>query len=103
MGRATQPGRRPVRGTNKVRCGATGQADDKPKKYVATHGARLTRDRSSRIVGGGDGAKGGDDTISLMVNPSAVVGIEVYPYPVGVPPRYQALNGMCGVVLIWTK
>ena len=53
-----------------------------------------------RIVGG----LGGDaDDVNAMVDPRTIVGIEVYPYPVGVPPRYQSLNGRCGVVLVWTK
>lgn len=47
---------------------------------------------------------GGDpDPINLLVSPSSVAGVEVYPYPNGVPPEYQSLNGKCGVILIWTK
>lgn len=59
-----------------------------------------------RIIGGlgmNAEAKEGSDHINAMVDPSRVAAVEVYPYPVGVPPRYQSLNGRCGVVLIWTK
>lgn len=54
-----------------------------------------------RIIGGL--GTGGEDSINMMVDPTRVAAVEVYPYPVGVPPRYQSLNGLCGVVLIWTK
>ena len=53
-----------------------------------------------RIVGGIGGDK---DDVNAIVDPRTVAGIEIYPYPVGVPPRYQSLNGLCGVILIWTK
>ena len=35
--------------------------------------------------------------------PSEIGGIEYYPSAVRAPDRFQALNGTCGVVLIWTK
>lgn len=38
-----------------------------------------------------------------VVNVGDIAGIEVYPRSVQAPPKYQSLNGMCGVVLIWTK
>ena len=40
-----------------------------------------------------------DDVVDL----STVAGIEVYPRSVQAPPKYQSLNGLCGVILIWTK
>jgi hypothetical protein len=40
-----------------------------------------------------------NDEISI----TTVAAIEVYPKAVGAPPRYQSLNGNCGVILIWTK
>lgn len=45
----------------------------------------------------------GPDPINVLVHPGDIAGLEVYPYPVGVPPEYQMLNGTCGVILIWTK
>ena len=53
-----------------------------------------------RIIGG---LSPSDDNVNVMVDPTTIAGVEVYPFPVGVPPRYQSLNGLCGVVLIWTK
>ena len=41
--------------------------------------------------------------INDLVPTSTISGIEVYPRSVTAPPRYQSLNGLCGVVLIWTK
>jgi hypothetical protein len=38
-----------------------------------------------------------------IVNLTSIAGIEVYPRSVQAPPKYQSLNGLCGVVLIWTK
>jgi hypothetical protein len=40
-----------------------------------------------------------DEIVSL----NSVAGIEVYPRSVTAPPKYQSLNGTCGVILIWTK
>jgi len=40
-----------------------------------------------------------DDIVHL----TSIAGIEVYPRSVQAPPRYQSLNGTCGVILIWTK
>jgi hypothetical protein len=41
--------------------------------------------------------------VDELVLPSEIAGIEYYPSAVRAPERYQALNGTCGVVLIWTK
>lgn len=40
-----------------------------------------------------------DDIVTL----TSVAGIEVYPSAVNAPPKYQSLNGMCGLVLLRTK
>jgi hypothetical protein len=40
-----------------------------------------------------------DDLVAL----NTIAGIEVYPRSVQAPPKYQSMNGLCGVVLIWTK
>ena len=40
-----------------------------------------------------------DDIVAL----NTIAGIEVYPRSVQAPPKYQSLNGLCGVILIWTK
>jgi hypothetical protein len=40
-----------------------------------------------------------DEIVSL----TSIAGIEVYPRSVTAPPKYQSLNGLCGVVLIWTR
>jgi hypothetical protein len=37
------------------------------------------------------------------VQPNTIAGIEVYARSVTAPPKYQSLNGRCGVMLIWTK
>ncbi|NUQ11163.1 MAG: TonB-dependent receptor plug domain-containing protein [Gemmatimonadaceae bacterium] len=41
--------------------------------------------------------------INDLVPTSNIAAIEVYPRAVGAPPKYQSLNGSCGVMLIWTK
>lgn len=41
--------------------------------------------------------------INDLVTPGSVAGIEVYPRSVTAPPKYQSLNGTCGIVLIWTR
>jgi hypothetical protein len=38
-----------------------------------------------------------------VVNPRSVAGIEVYSRGGQAPAEYQAFNGSCGVILIWTK
>jgi hypothetical protein len=48
------------------------------------------------------GAKGVGH-INELLSPNSVAAIEVYPRSVSAPPRYQSLNGTCGVMLIWTK
>ena len=45
----------------------------------------------------------GMNFINDFVPVSSVAGIEVYPRSVTAPPKYQPLNGTCGVMLIWTK
>lgn len=44
-----------------------------------------------------------DDFLNEVVMPTHVAAMEIYPRAVMAPPQYQPLNGMCGVVLIWTK
>lgn len=44
-----------------------------------------------------------DAVMDDWVQPASLAGIEVYPRAVGAPPKYQTLNGNCGVVLLWTK
>lgn len=44
-----------------------------------------------------------DQFIDDQIAVSNVAAIEVYPRAVGAPPRYQAGNGACGVILIWTR
>jgi hypothetical protein len=44
-----------------------------------------------------------DDLVNEMVVPTHVAGMEIYPRATVAPPQYQSLNGLCGVVLIWTK
>jgi hypothetical protein len=41
--------------------------------------------------------------INDLVSANSIAGIEVYPRSVTAPPKYQSLNGTCGVILIWTK
>ena len=41
--------------------------------------------------------------IDDLITASSIAGIEVYPRSVSAPPKYQSLNGRCGVMLIWTK
>lgn len=45
----------------------------------------------------------GDEYINDQIATSNIAAIEVYPRGVGAPPKYQPLNGTCGVILIWTK
>lgn len=44
-----------------------------------------------------------DETINTLITVTSVAGIEVYPSYFGAPPEYRAVDGTCGVVLIWTK
>jgi hypothetical protein len=46
---------------------------------------------------------GPDDFINELVLPTTIAAMEIYPRGVGAPPEYQAANGSCGVVLIWSK
>jgi hypothetical protein len=48
-------------------------------------------------------AGGGHDPLNILIDPTTVTAMEVYPRPASAPPQYQSLNGTCGVVLIWTK
>jgi hypothetical protein len=47
--------------------------------------------------------KGVGEYIEDFVQPNSIASIEVYPRSVTAPPKYQSLNGRCGVLLIWTK
>lgn len=48
-------------------------------------------------------ASKGEYDVNQIVIPTSVAGIELYPRAIGAPPEYQANNGTCGIVLIWTK
>jgi hypothetical protein len=54
-----------------------------------------------RIVGKLNAAA--EEPVNAVVRPNAIAGAEIYPRGVGAPPKYQSLNGSCGVVLIWTR
>ena len=45
----------------------------------------------------------GDMYIDDQISTNTIAGIEVDPRAVDAPPKYQSLNGGCGVILIWTK
>jgi hypothetical protein len=45
----------------------------------------------------------GDLYINDQIPTTTIAAMEVYPRAVGAPPKYQTLNGDCGVILIWTK
>lgn len=47
--------------------------------------------------------RGGDSFINEVVQVTDIAGIEVYPRSVQAPPKFQSLNGLCGVMLIWTR
>lgn len=46
---------------------------------------------------------GTDDLINELIDPSTIAAMEMYPRAVGAPPEYQAHNGTCGVILLWSK
>lgn len=48
-------------------------------------------------------AKPVDTEINSVVQPHTVSGIEVYPRALGAPSEFHAVNGTCGVVVIWSK
>lgn len=60
---------------------------------VYLDGRRLNSLRTNSYVEG----------LNDLVPPSHVAGIEVYTSPVGTPPEYQPLGGLCGTIVIWTK
>lgn len=68
---------------------------------VGSDGCRMTvyLDRV-RIVGR---LSGRDDFVNELVATTHIAAMEIYSRPLAAPPEYQALNGTCGVVLIWTK
>jgi hypothetical protein len=41
--------------------------------------------------------------VNDLVSPASIAGIEVYRNGLDAPPQFQATNGTCAVVLIWTK
>lgn len=47
--------------------------------------------------------RGNINFINDLLSTNTVAGIEVYPRSVTAPPKYQSLNGTCGVILIWTR
>jgi len=53
-----------------------------------------------RIVGRLGGV---DDRINELIEPGTIAAMEMYPRAVGAPPEFQALNGSCGVVVLWSK
>lgn len=44
-----------------------------------------------------------DERVNLIVLPTHIGAIEVYPGQIGGPPQYPAMPKTCGVVLVWTK
>jgi hypothetical protein len=44
-----------------------------------------------------------DEFLNDYITPNTIIGVEVYTRPVSAPPQYQSLNGLCGVILIWTR
>ena len=44
-----------------------------------------------------------DERVNLLALPTHLGGIEIYPRYFGAPPAYPAVDGTCGVVLVWTK
>lgn len=61
-------------------------------------GCKMTVSLDNMLIVGKVGG-GPDDSVS----PTHVAAMEIYPRAINAPPAYQALNGTCGVVLIWTK
>jgi hypothetical protein len=53
--------------------------------------------------GKGSEGTGGTADLDYLTAPGDIAGIEVYPRAVGAPPKFQSLNGNCGVILVWTK
>lgn len=52
-----------------------------------------------------DGAQVGSRTFDIdMISPQALMGIELYAMPSGLPPEYQTMESMsCGAVAFWTR
>jgi hypothetical protein len=44
-----------------------------------------------------------DGFVNDFITTNTIIGVEVYPRAVSAPPQYQSLNGLCGVILIWTR
>lgn len=44
-----------------------------------------------------------NEYVDDLIDTNTIAGMEFYPRAVGAPPKYQSLNGACGVILIWTK
>lgn len=42
-------------------------------------------------------------SIDYIIAANEVAAIEIYPRAVNAPPQYQAFNGTCGIIAIWTK
>lgn len=41
--------------------------------------------------------------IDLLPPPSSLLGVEIYPGPASIPPRYNMYGGGCGIILLWSK
>jgi hypothetical protein len=54
-------------------------------------------------TGGGGGRPPPGGGLDGMIRTSSVAGVEVYSRGNQAPPEYQALNGSCGVIVIWTR
>jgi Carboxypeptidase regulatory-like domain len=65
-------------------------------------GVYLDGQRLNRLTSSNPSADYVTDLDDFII-PSHVAGMEVYAHPGEVPPQYQLLNGMCGVILVWTK
>lgn len=71
----------------------TGMGGQRCTMTVFLDGRRVLPTLSGRI----------DDHIDELVDPTAVAAVEIYPHPTSAPPQFQSLNGVCGVILIWTR
>ena len=47
--------------------------------------------------------RGGSEPVNQMVPVSHMAGMEIYPRAFNAPASHPSYNGLCGVVLIWTK
>jgi hypothetical protein len=72
-------------------------------RLVAYSEQRLSSGTGFYTGGGGGLADPPGGGLDDMIRTSSVAGVEVYSRGNAAPPQYQALNGSCGVILIWTR